>query len=77
MSEGFSFIKLIKSPFTGLYWIKVVMLGIGLFFIFGVGYTGYKAITKPTTKQDANSIINHYYQPNVHFGGCATLKELK
>jgi len=77
MSEPFDIVKMISSPFTGIYWIKVVMLGIGLFVVFGVGYTGYKAVTKSTTDQTATTIVNHNYQPNVHFGGCATLKEAK
>ena len=73
MSESFDVVKLIKSPFTGLYWIKVIMLGLGLFIVLGVGYTGYKAVLKPTTKQDAQTIINHNYQPVAHIGGCASV----
>lgn len=77
MSEQFNVVKLLTSPFTGIYWIKVIALGIGIFVVFGIGYTGYKAVTKTTTTQSAQTIVNHNYQPNVHFGGCATFKELK
>lgn len=73
MAEKFSLSKLLKSPFTGLYWTKVIMLGIGLFILLGVGYTGYKAVVKPTSDQRAQTIINHNYSPVAHLGGCASV----
>ena len=70
MSEPISLSKFFGSFFSKIYWVKVIALGIGLFFIFGVGYTGYQAVIKPT--QEAESIVNHYYQPKL--GGCMTIR---
>jgi hypothetical protein len=77
MSEPFDIVKMLSSPFTGIYWVKVVMLSVGIFILLGVGYTGYKAVTKSTTAQEAESIVNHYYTPTAHFGGCAKLQVQK
>ena len=73
MAEKFSFTKLIQSPFTGIYWVKCLMLGLGIFLILGIGYTGYKAVVKPTSDQRAQTIINHNYNPVAHIGGCASV----
>jgi hypothetical protein len=73
MAEPFDIVKLIKSPFTSIYWVKIIALSFGIFVLFGIGYTGYKAVTKSTTEQSAQSIVNHNYQPEAHFGGCASV----
>lgn len=74
----FSIKKLAKSPFTGLYWVKTIMMGLGLAFLIFVGYGVYKAYIKPepTTTQHAEEIINktdnHYNQPKAYLG-CASV----
>lgn len=76
MSEPFSLIKMFTSPFSLLYWVKCLMMGLGIFMIAFTGYGLYKAyIKKPlaTTDQRAEQICNYYNQPRVSFG-CATWK---
>jgi hypothetical protein len=76
MSEPFSLIKMLSSPFTGMYWIKCTMIGLGIFMIAFTGYGLYKAyVKKPeaTTTQRAETIINYNNQPRVTFG-CASWK---
>jgi len=76
MSDPFSWAKMLTAPFTGLYWVKCLMIGLGIgaivFIGFGV-YRGYFKKADPTTDQDAETIINHYNQPRSTFG-CATTK---
>jgi len=38
--------KAVTSPFTGLYWVKTIMFGLGLACLFFVGYAVYKAYFK-------------------------------
>ena len=38
--------KAVTSPFTGLYWIKTLMYGLGLLALLLVGYAIYKAYVK-------------------------------
>jgi hypothetical protein len=77
MSEPFDWKKLLTSPFTGLYWVKVTMMGLGICMIGFVLYGMYKAYIKkplPNTTQNADKIENYYYEPR-HWGfGCATVK---
>lgn len=58
--EKFSAAKLVKSPFTAMYWIKTIMFGLGLAFLIGVGYCVYRVVVKPlpTTTQQAQQITN-------------------
>lgn len=58
MSGPFSWGKLLSSPFTGMYWIKVIMFAFGMSFIGMVGWAFYKAyFAKPAeTQQQVNSI---------------------
>lgn len=54
MSEPFDAGKLVKSPFTGLFWVKVVMYMLGMLTLVFVGYGVYKAYFKkpdPTQHQ--------------------------
>lgn len=44
--ERFDIKKLLKSPFTGLYWTKTVMLGLGILALIFIGYGVYKAYFK-------------------------------
>lgn len=64
VSESFSIKKLALSPFTGLYWIKVIMFGLGLSALFFIGYGVHKAYFKkplPTNTQTAKEIVNNTY----------------
>lgn len=76
MSESFDPIKMLSAPFTGLYWIKCMMIGLGIFMILFTGYGLWKAFIKkpdPSTNQRAETINNFYHQPRSTFG-CATVK---
>ena len=44
--ESFDIKKLLKSPFTGMYWVKSVMLGLGILAILMIVFTVYKAFFK-------------------------------
>ncbi len=71
MTEPFDFMKLIKSPFTGLYWVKSVMLGLGIFALLITVYAYYKAFIKkplPATTQNAEQITNYNYTLRQTFG---------
>ena len=71
MPEAFDVKKLVTSPFTGLYWVKSVMYGLGIGMLIFVAYGLYKAYIKrpePTTEQKADVIYNRYYQPRQTFG---------
>ena len=69
--EPISLMKMIKGPFTGVYWIKSLMLGLGIFVILIIGYAVYKAYFKrpaPSQTQQINAqdgsqvkVENHYY----------------
>jgi len=77
MSEQFSLTKLLSSPFTGLYWVKCTMVGLGIGMLCFIGFGMWKAyIKKPdaTTSQRAESIVNHYHNPRLTGFGCATVK---
>ena len=74
--EGFNLIKMLSSPFTGLYCVKFTMVGLGIGMLCFIGFGMYKAyIKKPdaTTSQRAESIVNHYHNPRSTFG-CATTR---
>jgi hypothetical protein len=61
MSEPFSFRKLITSPMTPLYWVKVVMIGGGIFFLLFVGnavYNEYLKPKQPTTTIGSAGVVN-------------------
>lgn len=76
MSEPFDIKKLLTSPFTGLFWVKCTMIGLGICMIAFTGYGMWKAfIKKPeaTTEQRAEKIINYYHQPKSTFG-CASVR---
>jgi len=47
MAEAFDVKKLATSPFTGLFWVKTIMFGLGLGCIFFIGYGVYTAYFKP------------------------------
>jgi hypothetical protein len=77
MSEPFDIKKLLSAPFTGLYWVKVVAIGCGIFVVVFVGYGLWKAYIKkplPTTDQHADTIVNHYYEPKTGMFGCISMK---
>jgi hypothetical protein len=75
--EPINLVKAVTSPFTGLYWIKVIMYMFGAGFLIFVGlgvYRGYFKKPSPTTTQNAAKIENYYYEPK-HWGfGCATVQ---
>jgi len=55
--NAFSILKLVKSPFTGLFWVKTMMYIFGMAFIAFVSYGVYKAYFKkppPTQAQNVN-----------------------
>ena len=70
MAEPFDIFKMLKSPFTGIYWVKSLMIGLGIFAILVVGYAIYKAYIRPapTTAQKAEQIVNYNYTPQQTFG---------
>ena len=71
--EKFDVVKAISSPFTGLFWWKVLMFGLGLCFMGMVGWSIWKTYNPdPTTNQynRAAVIVNHNPQPQGRFG-CA------
>ena len=76
MVESFDPLKLVTSPFTGMFWVKTIMFGLGLaclgFIGYGV-YLAYFATPDPTTTQNnrAAAITYHYHQPKATFG-CAS-----
>lgn len=75
--EAFSITKLAKSPFTGMYWLKCIMFGLGIACIGFVGYGIYKAYFKtpePTTTQEAEQIVNPSLQPKISPFGCASIR---
>lgn len=81
MAEGekINLVKAITSPFTGLYWVKTLMYGLGLAALVFIGLGVYKAYFKkplPTTTQSAEHIINYNYTltPHQTFFGCANYK---
>lgn len=70
-SEQFDLLKLLKSPFTGLYWVKSVMLGLGIYVLIIVGFAVWKAFFKkpdPTNTQNieaqagSNVSVTHIYE---------------
>lgn len=77
--DQFDIKKLLTSPFTGLYWTKSLMIGLGIFCIVFVGYGLYKAYIKkplPSTDQKAEVINNYNNQPHATFG-CAMTRDYK
>ena len=77
MAEPFDIKKLISSPLTGLYWVKVLAIGFGLFTLVFVGYGLYKAYIKkplPSTDQDAAVINNYHYEPHSGMFGCSSVR---
>ena len=69
MSDPFSFKKLIASPFTGMYWIKVIMFMFGMGFILMVVRAFYIAyIHPPKTQTQAVQIINPQKGANINIG---------
>ena len=73
MAEGekFNLKKLVASPFTGLYWTKTGMYGLGLAALLFVGFTFWKAYFKkpePTNTQNiqaqagSNVQVQHIYE---------------
>jgi hypothetical protein len=46
VAEPIDLKKAVTSPFTGLYWIKTVMYGLGLSALLFIGYGVYKAYFK-------------------------------
>jgi len=77
MPEPFDIKKLLASPFTGVYWVKVLAIGFGLVVFAFVGYGVWKAYFSkplPTTDQHASTIINHNYEPRSGMFGCISLK---
>jgi len=76
VSEGFNLSKLLSSPFTGLYWVKCTVFGLGIGMILFVAVGMWKAYFRrpdPTTTQRAETIENHYNTPKATFG-CASTK---
>ena len=75
MAEKFNIVKLLSSPFTGMYWVKSTMIGLGVFMIAFTGFGLYKAYIKkpdPTTEQKAEKIINYNSSPKSTFGCSST-----
>lgn len=57
MPEPFDIKKLLTSPLTGLYWTKVVAIGLGIFTILVVGYTFWRAYGKKLFPQQHRTRI--------------------
>lgn len=74
-AEKFDIMKLLKSPFTGLYWTKTLMLGLGLLVLSFLGYAVYKAyIKKPPPTQTQHQAIQSI---TVADGGCVNLGQVQ
>lgn len=76
--NAFDPVKLVTSPFTGLFWIKCIMFGLGIASLLFIGYGVYKAYfakLDPTTTQNnqAQEIVYHYPTPKATFG-CASVR---
>ena len=75
MAEDFSLSKMLSGPLSSVFWAKCLMYGFGIGFLIFVSvgvYRGYRQ--KPETTQQADSIVNHYYQPRSGAFGCATVR---
>jgi len=75
--EQFNIIKLVSSPFTGLFWIKCLMFGLGIACLIFIGYGVYGYYFKvkpPSTTQNAEQIVNPSIEPKTYFGGCASTR---
>lgn len=51
MSEPFDIMKLLKAPLTGMYWVKVLAIGLGLAAVIAAGYGVYNLIFKKEPTQ--------------------------
>lgn len=50
--EGFNIKKLLVSPLTQMYWVKVIMMTLGASTLLFIGYAVYKAyVKKPDSSQ--------------------------
>ncbi len=58
MAEGekIDLVKAIKSPFTGLYWVKVIMFSLGASAILFIGFGVYKAYFKKPMPNQAITV---------------------
>lgn len=80
MADQFDIKKLVTSPFTGVYWVKVVMFGLGIGCLAFIGYGVYKAYFKKplptTTQQGQRDNFNYVLEPRSYFG-CQNFRLLK
>lgn len=77
MSEAFSITKLAKSPFTGIFWLKCIMFGLGIGCLAFIGWGVYKAYFKthdPTTTQQAEQINNPAQNMKMSPFSCTNVK---
>ena len=63
--EKIDIVKAVTSPFTGIYWVKVIMMGFGLCFLLFVGYCVYNTL-HPKPQQVQNSTTTVTGQPGSH-----------
>ena len=76
--QNFDIKKMLSSPVTGLYWVKCVALGCGIFVLLFLGYAVYRVfVPAAKTTQTAQTIDNHTYEIKPTFGGCVTVKAIK
>lgn len=76
---------LVKKAFDlgGMVWFKAFKTMVVIAIIAGLGWAIYVAYIKPhtnpnpTSKQDAEKIINNTADPIVKFGGCASFRVLQ
>ena len=70
MSEKFSIIKLLKSPFSKMFWVKSIMFLFGIGFLAFVAYGVYKAYFKkpPDTQAQIVKIESPQAGSVINFG---------
>lgn len=51
MAEQFEIRKLVKSPFTGLFWVKSFMYMLGIGCIIFIGFSIYRIFNPKATQQ--------------------------
>ena len=73
MSDKFDAVKMVTSPFTGMFWLKCLMFFLGICFIGMVAWSIWKTYNPDDTTTSYNRaavIVNHNPMPKGSFG-CA------
>jgi hypothetical protein len=68
--EAFSILKLLRSPMTGLFWVKTIMFAFGIGFIGFVCFGVYKAYFKKPddTQKQVVKIVSPQAGANINIG---------